>query len=209
MRYKTKLGKLYDSFEGDTLVSRICSKCGINKPIGEFNKNHRKREGFENNCNECLRSYTRKYKKDNKESVNAFNREYNRKNPEVKRESDRKWIERGDNRQKKNAADKEYRKSHPASREYNAINLARRRARLRNAVGKVSAREWRDILNFYDNTCLSCGRNDIKLTLDHIVPLISGGSNSVDNVQPLCGSCNSRKSRKTIDYRGDRIYGKQ
>jgi len=35
-----------------------------------------------------------------------------------------------------------------------------------------------------------------KLTMDHIIPLSKGGIHRIDNVQPMCGSCNSKKSNK-------------
>lgn len=48
--------------------------------------------------------------------------------------------------------------------------------------------------------CLCCGEEK-NMTLDHVVPVREGGENSIENMQPLCMACNSRKSNKTIDYR--------
>ena len=46
-----------------------------------------------------------------------------------------------------------------------------------------------------DFTCLACGtRRD--LTIDHITPLASGGSNDRSNLQTLCRSCNAKKGSR-------------
>ncbi|MEE1156657.1 MAG: HNH endonuclease, partial [Methanobrevibacter sp.] len=45
--------------------------------------------------------------------------------------------------------------------------------------------------------CQMCGaskNNGAELTIDHIIPLAAGGSNSIDNLQTLCHSCNENKA---------------
>jgi hypothetical protein len=44
-------------------------------------------------------------------------------------------------------------------------------------------------------TCNICGTSE-NLTVDHIVPVLKGGGNELDNLQTLCGSCNSSKGAK-------------
>jgi hypothetical protein len=46
--------------------------------------------------------------------------------------------------------------------------------------------------------CASCGTND-GLVVDHIIPIVRGGSCSRENLQALCDSCNRKKGRKTMD----------
>ena len=52
----------------------------------------------------------------------------------------------------------------------------------------------------YGKKCLCCG-SEKNISLDHIVPIKKGGKNTLDNLQPLCKSCNSKKGVKVIDYR--------
>jgi hypothetical protein len=37
--------------------------------------------------------------------------------------------------------------------------------------------------------------------IDHILPVSRGGTNAIDNVQPLCRKCNSEKLDSYIDFR--------
>jgi 5-methylcytosine-specific restriction endonuclease McrA len=50
---------------------------------------------------------------------------------------------------------------------------------------------------------LRCGVVE-DLTVDHIVPLALGGSNAIENIQPLCHDCNGIKGCETTDYRPGR-----
>lgn len=98
-----------------------------------------------------------------------------------------------------NDRSRKWAKAHP---EYGVMKSHKRRAMLSGSgVYKVS--EWRALKKFYDFTCLDCGRREpeIKLTVDHVVPVSKGGANTIDNIQPLCLSCNDKKGIKVIDFR--------
>jgi 5-methylcytosine-specific restriction endonuclease McrA len=81
--------------------------------------------------------------------------------------------------------------------------MADHRARKFGAFGNITVAEWQELKKKYNYTCLRCGRREpeITLTQDHIQPLSCGGSNTIDNIQPLCKSCNSSKGKKNTDYR--------
>ncbi len=77
-----------------------------------------------------------------------------------------------------------------------------RRERLRKFGGSHTKEEWEAMKEAYLFTCPCCkrGEPEIKLTRDHILSLSNGGSDAIDNIQPLCVSCNSKKATKSIRY---------
>lgn len=62
--------------------------------------------------------------------------------------------------------------------------------------------EWELLKRQYNFICPCCMKSEptIKLTEDHIIPLSVGGVDTIDNIQPLCKSCNCRKHTKIIKY---------
>jgi uncharacterized protein YdaU (DUF1376 family) len=59
---------------------------------------------------------------------------------------------------------------------------------------------WTAMLTAY-NRCLRCGRSDVQLARDHIIPRHMGGEDTPQNWQPLCRACNSSKGRDCTDHR--------
>ena len=46
------------------------------------------------------------------------------------------------------------------------------------------------------NKCVNCGRSNCRLAAHHIVPLGSGGTNTLSNLVTLCSSCHRKAHRK-------------
>jgi 5-methylcytosine-specific restriction endonuclease McrA len=71
----------------------------------------------------------------------------------------------------------------------------RRRTRKLVAGGSHTEAEWKEVCARFNHCCAHCGKQK-KLTRDHIIPLVRGGSDDISNIQPLCTSCNSRKGAR-------------
>ena len=84
--------------------------------------------------------------------------------------------------------------------------LKNKRNRLKGYIGELLGShtfgEWELLKKQYRYTCPACERKEpeIKLTEDHIIPLSKGGSDNIENIQPLCQSCNAKKHTKIIRY---------
>lgn len=79
----------------------------------------------------------------------------------------------------------------------------RRKARLRAArkLGSHTAEQWKRMIVACDSRCCCCGVVGRYLVKDHVQPIARGGSDHIENLQPLCHSCNEVKSDRTVDYR--------
>lgn len=80
-----------------------CSKCGVSKPLSEYNKNAVSKDGHRPDCKICVCARAKKYRDANREEVLRKQREYYKNNPEKKREQDRLYY----NKNKKELLEKQ------------------------------------------------------------------------------------------------------
>ncbi len=78
-----------------------------------------------------------------------------------------------------------------------------RRARKNNITHDFTKKEWESKLASTNGICSICEKNVgiDNLTLDHILPISKvpiGAVYTIDDVQPLCSTCNARKSARII-----------
>lgn len=145
----------------------------------------------------------RRWRENNRERVLAKVKQWAINNKEKVNESNRRWAK--NNPEKVTDRRRRWQRSNP---DKVAVHQHRRRVARANAAGSFTAAEWKALVEHYDHKCLCCGRSDIPMHVDHVIPLSKGGSNNIDNLQPLCKSCNSRKRDKTIDYRPNKGMGR-
>lgn len=85
---------------------------------------------------------------------------------------------------------------------YSSFCAGRRRVKKLGNGGRHTRLDWEELKRRYRNTCPCCLRKEpeIRLTEDHILPVVRGGTDDISNIQPLCRNCNSRKQTKLITY---------
>lgn len=178
----------------------IKSGCGEIKPVEDFGSKKATWDGLCSICRICARNKRNQYYEENREAEKAYSRQYTI-----------------DNREAKNACNRQYYLNNPEVRqEY----LAKRRQedpmyyrlRLGKKRAKEAGLEWENVKftdlishwkqnNISVDTCHYCKQtiDKDKLEIDHGIPIIRGGSHTLDNLFPCHGRCNREKFNKTID----------
>lgn len=83
-------------------------------------------------------------------------------------------------------------------KELNRIQCRKKRANRRNTFWEYSETEWQETLTYFDNKCAYCGKDNVPLTQDHIIPVTRNGSTEIKNIVPACRNCNSQKCNRSL-----------
>lgn len=163
-------------------IFKHCPLCDQDKFVWQFHRDPTNADGCYGYCKDCFNKKRRENRERYRDSETRWKKHAA---PEVlERKRDRVRVWRKNNRSKCN----EY------SRERDALKRG-------GSDGTVTDDEFKSLCERFGNICLCCKRSDVELTRDHVVPLVKGGSHTIENIQPLCRRCNSRKNDRTIDYR--------
>lgn len=175
---------------------KICCKCKRSKTYSEYYGNRRSSDGAGSVCIACEQIRLRTLYLARREEIKKRTKEWRKAHPEAFKASRSKHYEA--NKAKMKARSLQWSRE---NKEAGATKQIRRRVRKKGNGGSHTTREWMDLCLLHGGQCLCCGTTAKPLTRDHVVPVEHGGSNNIDNIQPLCKSCNSTKGAKTIDYR--------
>ncbi len=139
----------------------------------------------------------KKYWEANRETLRIKNKEHYRKRRDERLTKQKIYAE--NTKDHKKEYDRKYRKLNKTKRSF--WNNSRRVRKL-NAGGFHSINDWEILKAQYNWTCPSCKKQEpiIFLTRDHIIPIVKGGSDNIENIQPLCKSCNSKKYTTEVKY---------
>lgn len=137
------------------------------------------------------------YYQDNKEKLKAYQALYAKENKDKVARNSAKWRKRNPGLRKEVCA--RYRQ---ANKEKTLVYSQNRRAAIRTS-GKLSTGIVNKLMTLQRGKCAVC-RDDLENVgkhIDHIIPIALCGSNTDDNVQLLCPTCNLSKGAKhPIEY---------
>lgn len=146
---------------------------------------------------EELAEYSRRYRVERGEELNARRRAARAADPERYRSMELAHRRALDDRgiARRNGAAREWRASHPDRVKVQAQVGRAKRTEIRSGtdVRDVTVRE---LTRIRSAPCLACGATD-RTTVDHLIPLVRGGRHSIGNLIPLCLQCNSSKRQRT------------
>ena len=90
--------------------------------------------------------------------------------------------------------------------------MAKERAAKLNSArekGTHTKKQWLALVEEFEYRCLRCGNvPDDGLTKDHIQKISCGGSDAMENIQPLCRQCNSAQEQfDWVEWRRANRFG--
>jgi 5-methylcytosine-specific restriction endonuclease McrA len=165
-------------------------------------------------CLECNRLKNREWYLSNQDAKREYDRKRLDANPDVHKDRCRKYRQANpidvtanrarafawgrNNAERNRERAREWGRANP---EELYANVRNRRAREMAADGKHTAADIRRLRDEQGNRCGVCS-SDLAITgthIDHMTPLIRGGSNDVSNLMLLCPPCNMSKHTKTFE----------
>jgi len=168
---------------GTMVSSKLCPTCRLEKTSDCFGTNPGSKDGLRNECKDCRNIKTRhKYETDpdfrEHESIRAAQNYL----------EDKEYILNRTKRWSKDNPDKKVEQRH------------RRQARVYGQIEFDLPKDFIKLLKeTQNNSCAYCSRSNVKLTVEHMLPLSRGGKHCFANVVLACTTCNFSKHNKTLE----------
>lgn len=194
-------------------MNKVCTKCGVEKPQGEFRSFWDRRKGttlyYRSGCKKCESLWAKEYEKRNPDKKKIYRQRWFDRNPDKVKVAHEKWKTEHPDAYRLSTLKgviKWKKKNMEKVRLYGRRSHYKRRSqKLATPLEKViSVKDQlllRDKAVLYGK-CWLCGEfpdAQNQLTLDHAFPLARGGQHTKENAHYICRSCNSTKRHRTLE----------
>ncbi len=180
---------------------RTCRACGQSRQLSDFWPEARRKDGYQAYCKDCNKAKRRSWALLHPERIKAFAA---KAKPQVYGDKQREYHRKRylENKPRILALNKAWWRNNPEKARIVTLATTNRRRLVKlGCEGSHTHEEWLSLCGRYERLCARCAQPH-KLTKDHIVPLISGGTDYISNIQPLCKPCNSSKGTSSVNYLG-------
>lgn len=160
-----------------------CGKCSKELPFNSFSRDKSRKSGYSCYCKLCEKTKLANYYLGNKAKVNKRNLDNHYKNREAAIQRNKNWR----------ATKPNYQKEYYAKNSSVIKDKVRARDALKkgNGIFKVSIKELNTL---YNSACVYCGSTE-RIEIDHIIPIVKGGTHSIGNLTSACKTCNASKNK--------------
>lgn len=193
--------------EENKVALKRCCTCKDDKPVTEFCKSKKTKDGYQNGCKKCAAKSSKKYAQrnpDKKKEANKKAREKVTNEDRVKRAEKQRAYHHA-NRDRLNAKRREYckRNRQIISTVDAASRKKRRKAIIPVGENKVTPdflRKLKEVTLFCENCSILASEKEFDL--DHIIPIAIGGKHEKINVRYICFTCNRSRPSDASDLQG-------
>ena len=188
--------------------NKICTKCGINKPLNEFHNYKRNKDGKTSYCAKCNCEILKKYHKENKNNISKKAKIYRQNNKEYFNIKHKEWNKKTgyySNYQKKRLENDSFFKFKNRLRTLIRNSVTKQGYTKKSKSFEILGCEYNCFIKYMENKFIDNMNwgNHGKWHLDHIVPISSAKTeqevlklNHYTNFQPLWAIDNLVKYNK-------------
>lgn len=172
----------------ETIKTKVCTKCQVEKSVELFSKDKYKKDGLAYHCKECVKAYNksnaetiakqkRAYRQANREKITAYHQAYKKSNRGAIAEQMKAYWQT------------------PIGKAAHKNTKHKRRSLTRQ--GDVTSAQLLE-LQQSAKTCYWCNTSlkGKEVHIDHYIPLSKGGEHTLCNLVVSCSSCNLTKGVK-------------
>lgn len=177
---------------------KYCYSCKTNRPLSDFNKNKRNKDGYATECRDCKRIYLEQYRKLNKEALTEKSRKFKEEHrDEINSKNRKRYYLKKDNKlflERKHLHAKKYKANNKGC--VNANTVKRYTAKLHRTPLWMTDEELKQIKALYIEASRLTKETGISHHVDHIIPLqgeLVSGLHTINNLQILTEKENCSK----------------